>query len=445
MMSPDSTLPAAHYQAHHDQLCALFERALERAQCDIVLIPSGAERFQVFDDRPYTFAPNPHFKYWLPLTDLPHCWIVFARGKKPMLIYFQPADYWHVAPVAPSGYWVEHFDIRIITQLEESTQHLPKLNANARIAILGENNAGIAGYEPNNPSALLNYLDFHRGRKTAYEISLMQLAQQRAVLGHRAAEAAFRADASEYEIHMAYLKATGHTERELPYTNIIGLNQHAAVLHYQHQRRDKPLQHLSFLIDAGASYSGYAADITRTYAKHTGVFHSMIDALDTAQLKLCDQARAGNTNSQIHLAAHREVAQILSDFKLVRMSPEAIVESGLSHTFFPHGIGHFLGLQVHDVGGYFKDDHGTLEPKPQGHRYLRLTRAFQGGEVLTIEPGIYFIDLLLQEAAAGPHAGAIAWTEIEALKHYGGIRIEDNVHIQAEGAPANLTRIAFAA
>lgn len=433
---------ATLYADHFAQLKARFDGALERAGIDTVLIPSGSERFQYFDDRPYNFAPNPHFKHWLPLTEHPNCWIVYSSAAKPILIYYQPTDYWHVAPAAPTGFWTEFFDIRIIAKADDAKNHLPKLSA--IVAIIGENNAGVAGFEPTNPEPLLHYLDFHRAYKSEYELSLMRMAQIKAVKGHRAAEAAFHAEGSEYDIHLAYIGATGQTEKELPYGNIVGLNKHAAVLHYQFQDRKKPLQHLSFLIDAGASHHGYAADITRSYARRPGMFADLIAGMEAAQLRLCDLAVAGNTNSNIHLASHLEVAKLLAQFKLVNMSPEAIVETGVSHVFYPHGIGHFLGLQVHDVGGYYKDDYGTLEPKPAGHRYLRLTREFKGNEVLTIEPGLYFIDMLLQEAANGPHAGAFAWTEIDALKHYGGIRIEDNVRIQKSGAPENLTRLAFA-
>ena len=435
---------AALYHEHIAELKIRCNRALERAGFDTLIIGSGAERYQVFDDRPYPFACNPHFKHWLPLTEHPHCWIAYQPGTKPILVYFQPDDYWHVAPAAPSGYWLEHFDVRVISEPSEAAQHLPKVGPS--VAIVGENDAGLSGYAPNNPEKLLTYLHFYRAYKSAYERELMRAASARAVRGHRAAEACFRNDGSEYDIHLAYLQATGHTERELPYGNIVALNQHAAVLHYQYQRREKPLQHISFLIDAGASASGYAADITRTYARYSGFFADMVSALDKAQLELCELARPGFNYAQIHLAAHAKVGTILRDFKLVDMDVEQMVESGVTRSFLPHGIGHYLGLQVHDVGGYFKDDSGTLEPKPNGHRYLRLTRELRGNEVLTIEPGIYFIESLLEELVQSEHAGKIAWNEIEALKHYGGIRIEDNICVDAAGgAPENFTREAFAA
>ena len=112
--------------------------------------------------------------------------------------------------------------------------------------------------------------------------------------------------------------------------------------------------------------------------------------------------------------------------------------------FFPHGIGHLLGLQVHDVGGLMAGPQGGTRPRPEGHPYLRLTRELASGFVVTIEPGIYFIESLLAKARAEPRGRAIAWPRVEALKPWGGIRIEDNVVAQA-GSPRNLTREGFAA
>jgi Xaa-Pro dipeptidase len=433
---------ATLYTAHLQGALKIYQAALERAGFDELIIASGAERNQFLDDRPYVFATNPHFKYLLPLIDHPHCWIHVKPGQKPVLVYFQPEDYWHVTPAAPSGYWLTHFDVRVIRDASHAAQHLPK--PSAKVAIIGEDDAGLAGFTPNNPETLLTYAHFYRAYKSDYELDLMRHAQDRAVRGHRAAEQVFRAKGSEYDIHMAYVLATGQTERQLPYGNIVALNQHCAVLHYQYQRHDKPLEHYSFLIDAGASHLGYASDITRTYATHDGTFAQMIQAMDQAQLRLCDMVRVGNNNSQIHVAAHMEIGKILRDFKLVNMSVESMVETGVTGKFFPHGIGHYLGLQVHDVGGYSKDDRGTLEPKPVGHKYLRLTRELLGNEVITIEPGLYFIDMLLAELKQSPHAGTVDWSAIDALKHYGGIRIEDDVRVKPNGAPENLTRDAFA-
>jgi Xaa-Pro dipeptidase len=126
------------------------------------------------------------------------------------------------------------------------------------------------------------------------------------------------------------------------------------------------------------------------------------------------------------------------------MSPEAALASGVSSAFFPHGIGHGIGLQVHDVAGFAASDSGGSIAKPDGHPYLRLTRTLAPGMVVTIEPGIYFIDMLLDELKAKGLGDAVDWARVDAFKPFGGIRIEDDVAC-TEGAPINLTREAFAA
>jgi Xaa-Pro dipeptidase len=121
------------------------------------------------------------------------------------------------------------------------------------------------------------------------------------------------------------------------------------------------------------------------------------------------------------------------------------VAERVTSVFFPHGIGHLLGLQVHDVAGLAADPSGTREaPRPEGHPFLRLTRTLEPGFVVTVEPGIYFIDLLLDEARADGRGRHIDWAAVERLKPFGGIRIEDDVAC-TPGTPENLTRDAFAA
>ena len=159
---------------------------------------------------------------------------------------------------------------------------------------------------------------------------------------------------------------------------------------------------------------------------------------------MCAQVRSGVDYRRIHLDAHLALSRILREHGVLKISPEAAVETGVSGTFFPHGIGHGIGLQVHDVAGFAAADSGDARiDKPEGHSYLRLTRTLAPGMVVTIEPGIYFIDMLLEDLRAGPHADAVDWSRIDAFRPYGGIRIEDDV-LCTDGDPLNLTREAFA-
>lgn len=440
--APQDNLSAL-YTAHLAEVERRSDAALAAAKRDHLVVAAGRPHTWFLDDQDYPFKANPHFLHWLPVTDAPGSWIVYTPGTKPKLIFLQPRDYWHVTPAAPAGYWVEHFDIVTIRNANEARAHLPK--DPTRCAIVGEANAAVDGYAPDNPQALLDHLHWHRTFKTDYELAMMRVASRIGARGHRAAERAFRAGASEFEIHIAYLQASHQAEHQLPYSNIIALDRHGAVLHYTHLDRTPPAHAHSFLIDAGGSFHGYASDITRTYAApDASEFQALIDSVEAAQQAFCAMVKPGQDYAQLHLHAHRVLSQMLRDRGLITCSVEAAVDSGISSAFFPHGLGHLLGLQVHDVAGFARDQRGGTIAKPQGHPYLRLTRTLQPGMVTTIEPGLYFIDLLLDELKSKPAARDVAWDKVDALRAFGGIRIEDDV-VCTQAEPLNLTREAFAA
>jgi Xaa-Pro dipeptidase len=435
--------PSRLYADHLATLTRRAEEALARGGFDALVVPSGRLHYQLFDDRDYPYAVNPQFKAWVPLTHVPDSWLVYVPGERPKVLYHQPFDYWHAVPQSPSGPWTELMDVVVIRTPEEALQHLPK--DASKCAILGEPQSTLGDFAPNNPPAVVAYLEYHRAFKTQYEIEMMRAASRIGVRAHRAAERAFRAGASEFGIHMAYCQAAGQDPHDLPYNNIIALNEHGAVLHYHDRGRLPPKPARSFLIDAGASHLGYACDITRTYSHDTSdEFQALIDAVDKAQLRMCDQVRAGFDYRQLHLDAHLSIANVLKDFGLITVSPEVAVETGVSSAFFPHGIGHGIGLQVHEVGGFYESDRGGTLPKPEGHPFLRLTRTLAPGMVVTIEPGVYFIDMLLDQLKDRGLGPSVDWGRVDAFRPFGGIRIEDDVAC-TDDAPLNLTREAFAA
>jgi len=432
------------YPAHVAILMNRHEKALERAGAGHAVIFSGAPRGVFLDDYNYPFKANPHFVSWLPLTNTPFCYVVFTPGEKPLLIYFQEKDYWHVSPAKPEGFWPNQFEIRIVNNLDEIAEHLPA--SLDQCILIGEINedAHACGIERVNPTTALNVLHFDRGTKTAYELECMRAASRRGVLGHRAAAQAFDAGKSEFDIHLDYCRAVGHTENDLPYGNIIALNENGSVLHYQHQDTNKPAEIRSFLIDAGARMHGYASDITRTYAKKDGEFSELIQRFDQLQRELVAEVKVGVDFALLHLQCHNKIADLLIEVNVAKGSPEALIESGVTSAFYPHGLGHLLGIQVHDVGGHSRDDSGALIEAPDGHPFLRLTRMLQADQVLTIEPGLYVIDMLLDELNSTPAEKMLNQSRIDWLRPYGGIRIEDNVRVLADGCE-NFTRDAFAA
>ena len=428
------------FPAHLKVIMQRTDGALEAAGFEALVIHAGAPISLFLDDHDHPFKTNPHFKAWVPLPAHPHCAVIYRPGAKPTLLFYRPDDYWHKSPDLPNGAWTREVEVIAIATPDAAAEHWSNLG---RTALIGPPAAfGSADPACINPAELLTRLHYDRAVKTEYELECMRRASELGARGHRAALAAFRSGESEYQAHMRYLEACVQREEEMPYNNIVAYNENAAVLHYQHLARTAPTALRSFLIDAGAQFRGYASDVTRTYAATPGRFAELIERMDDAQLAMCALIRSGTDYRDVHLSAHRIIGDVLQAAGVLNVGGQTALESGATSVFFPHGIGHLLGLQVHDVGGVMADAAGHERARPKGHPYLRLTRMLEPGVVVTVEPGVYWIDSLLKAASADARRDLIDWSVVEELRPYGGIRIEDDV-VATAATPENLTRNAF--
>ena len=430
------------YWRHLETLAPQWGDALRAENLDAVLVAAGAPRNYLFDDQAPAFRPNPHFALWFPHGRCEHALLLFAPGERPRLFFLEPADYWHLPQQAPA--WAgEAFELAVY-------QNLDDLRAAAREAAAGLGAVAAIGDDPAldgyalNPAKLIDRLHWQRAQKTEFEVCCIRAANEAGVAGHLAARDAFLSGASERGILGAFLAASGQTQAEQPYPCIVARNEHAATLHYQYYDRTPPAARRSLLIDAGAQCHGYASDITRTHTATPGdAFGDLVAGLDTAQRALIDTIRPGIAYLDLHLDMHRRLCALLAESGLVRCTAEAAFELGISSTFLPHGLGHLLGLQVHDVGGHLAGPGGERLPPPPGHAALRLTRTTTAGMVFTVEPGLYLIPMLLDELRKSGAAAEVNWPAVEALVPCGGIRIEDNVLVTETGV-RNITREAFA-
>jgi Xaa-Pro dipeptidase len=433
----------ALYRAHLDGLTGRYDKALESAGFDAAIIGAGVELTRFLDDQHYPFKPISHLTEWLPLPGHPESCLIYQPGKRPHMIIYRPDDYWHQPPALPGPPWQAHFEVDTVANLDDLSGYFAALPA--RTAWIGDRTQwrNPPDDEHINPPALMNALHYHRPYKSAYEIECIRSATRRSVPAHRMAEAAFRQGATEHEILIAFLTAARQTENELPYPAIIATNTHGAVLHYQHYDRD-PSPPGSLLIDAACGVNGYAADITRTHVFDDQEFAQMVGDLDRIQQSICTKVEPGIPFADLHEFAHRSIARLLHDWQLVRRDPDELVEHGITALFFPHGLGHFLGIQVHELGGAMADASGAEIERDPRFPHLRLVRTLEEGQVLTIEPGIYFIDALLTQLKESDVSSDVDWKRIDRLRQFGGIRIEDNLVITGNGTE-NLTRLAFAA
>ncbi|NRA43794.1 MAG: Xaa-Pro dipeptidase [Oligoflexales bacterium] len=430
-----------------DDIALFKEHLKERTKnCDAILeelllpglvISSGTPFTYFADDQDAPFVTTPHFSHWCP-EEGPYHLLAYLPGKKPMLLRHAPKDFWYDHSESGEQFWQEGFDI---VEYDSKDKLWEQLDRYKGFAFIGpeEAKAKEKGLKPN-LKPLVARLDWQRGLKSDYELANIGQASKKAASAHRAARQAFVNGGSEIQIHQAYMQELGCQECDLPYHNIVGLNEKAAVLHYQFKRRDSSGQLL--LIDAGARYRGYASDITRTYV-HSQVpetFKELLKGMEKLQQELCNLILPGVSYLHLHEQAHMKISDLLIDSGLVSgLNQDDVISAGISKAFFPHGLGHMLGLQVHDVSGLQKNAEG--DPCDPSSRFptLRTARDLRAREVITVEPGLYFIPMLLNLLREQEWSSNLNWKMIDALTPFGGIRIEDNVYIQ-EGTPKNITR-----
>ena len=425
------------YQAHVAELTREAEAALGATGFDALAIHSGSlTKRTEFDDQYWPLRPVPQFEHWAHL-GWPECALHLVAGRRPRLLVVRDRSFWE-RPREPD--W--SFLTAALEVVELEAEQMKEQLAGRKTAFVGENRARAAewGLEAINPAALMEQLDELRVFKTEYEVACLAEANRVAARGHQAVRDAFAAGVrAELELHLLFLGATGQDDSETPYKNIVAVGAAAAILHHVHYEK-RPGNGRSLLLDAGASHRGYASDITRTYVAPgedagTQAFAGLIERMETMQRALVDSVRVGRPYEDLHDEAHQRLGALLVDAGLVKMSAEACVETGISRMFLPHGLGHSLGLTCHDAGC------AKIRPR-QENAWLRNTRVIEPDQVFTIEPGIYFIDTFMEELRAGPHASAIDWAQVEALKPFGGIRIEDDVVVLEDRVTTskNLTR-----
>jgi Xaa-Pro aminopeptidase len=187
------------------------------------------------------------------------------------------------------------------------------------------------------------------------------------------------------------------------------------------------------LIDAGADVQGYACDVTRTYPA-SGTFTPDQEALHGVVAAACsvaiERCAPGVEWLDVHRAAATAIAEGLADFGLLRGEVGTLVESGAVSLFFPHGIGHMVGLGIRDAGEVLRGRTGTAPGQPA----IRVDLPLEPGHCFTVEPGVYFVPALLRdEERRRQHRDTVDWDRVDGLLGFGGIRIEHDVLITEGG------------
>jgi Xaa-Pro dipeptidase len=241
-----------------------------------------------------------------------------------------------------------------------------------------------------------------------------------------------RARAGLYEYHLESIfrsSVTAQGCRHLAYTPIVASGPNSSILHYGHAGapNDRKLEDGDLcLCDMGAEYYCYASDITCTFpvsGKFTPEQKVIFDAVSAANKQIQIKTKIGHNWLENHRIAERTILTHLRDYGMLKGEVDDMMNVHLGAVFMPHGLGHLLGLDTHDVGGY---PEGTSRINEPGVRNLRTIRTLQKDTVITCEPGCYFIDKLMDEALANPDQSQFINGEVfEKFRGFGGIRLED--------------------
>jgi Xaa-Pro aminopeptidase len=392
---------------------------------EVVLIGAGDPIFRPGrDDSTYRFEPHSEYYY---LTD---------RDRPGGVLAFDPGEGWvdFAAPVSVSD------------RLWAGAQELEpeQLTTAALEAWLADRSTrptawlGSAPAHAHSDDALARELRFGlsevRRRKDPVELERMRVAQQATRAAFAKATPLLREGISERQVQIELeAEAFRHGAEAMAYDTIVGGGPNSAVLHFAPTARRFRAGEL-VLIDAGAQYLGYASDVTRTYPvggrldAQQQELHSAVYDAERAAIQAC---RAGVEWRDVHLTAALTIAEGLAAYGILRGASESLVESGAVWLFFPHGIGHLVGLGVRDAGGTPLRERRD-EPRPYPN--LRMDLPLEPGMVVTVEPGIYFVPALLNDSdRRREYRDQVAWARVDGMLDFGGIRIEDNVLITDAG------------
>jgi len=287
---------------------------------------------------------------------------------------------------------------------------------------------------------LRDALDELRACKSEDELGLMRRANEISGAGHRKVMAETRPGMKEYEIQALFeIECLKAGLKHLAYPSIVAAGGNGAVLHYRHNNATLKDGEL-LLIDAGAELKGYAADITRTFpanGRFTQRQRDVYSIVLETQKSCIERARVGVVSADLHVHSMRVIAEGLKSLGFLRGATDGLVEGGAVRLFYPHGLTHMLGLDVHDVTG------GKKRKMPNPTKVpVRFVARLEPGFVITMEPGIYFIAALLNDPKLRrKHAGSVDFAKAESFLDFGGVRIEDDIVIRADGRAHNLTTV----
>ncbi|KAF4919613.1 putative Xaa-Pro aminopeptidase PEPP [Colletotrichum viniferum] len=395
------------------------------------------------NDEPEPFRQRRYF-YYLTGCPLADCHYVFDLESSESTLFIPPIDpdsvIWSGLPVSAAEA-KELYDVDHVKYTTDVNAELVRLGKGSKtvFAIEGQvlDSITFLEFEGKNFSVLKNAIETCRVVKDDFEVALTRKANAVSTIAHHAVVEKVKKAKNESELYATFLYhsiSNGATNQA--YNGIFAAGRAAATLHYV--ANDAPLAgKQNLLLDAGMEWNCYASDITRTFpisGKFSKESRQIYDIVLKMQLDTTAALKEGVVWDDIHLMAHKIAIDGLHSVGILKGDKEEILKNRTSVAFFPHGLGHYLGMDTHDVGG--NPNYADTDPM---FRYLRVRGKLPAGSIVTVEPGIYFCNFIIEPYLKDPvHSKYIDTAVLEKYWDVGGVRIEDNILITATGSE-NLT------
>ncbi|KAI8931236.1 hypothetical protein NX059_011584 [Plenodomus lindquistii] len=392
-------------------------------------------------------APFRQRRYFFYLSgcELPDSYLTYEIPNDKLTLFIPPVEpdevIWSGLPMSVDEAKAK-YDIDDCKTTKDLNSHLTSTSESAQSTIYAipeqiSDHVTFLSYKEKEFKQLKTAIEYCRVTKTDYEIALIRKANDISTAAHIAVMKAASKAKNECELEAVFLKScVERNAKNQAYHSIVAAGENGATLHYVNNAAPISEQNL-LLLDAGCEVDCYASDITRTFPikghfneESLAIYKIVLDM----QHQCINALKAGVLWDSIHELAHKIAIKGLLDLGILKGDADAIFKARASVAFFPHGLGHYLGMDTHDSGG-----NANYADKDVMFRYLRVRGTLPERSVITVEPGIYFCRFIIEPYLKDEEKKQ--FFDEKVLDKYwsvGGVRIEDNILITNDGVE-NLT------
>lgn len=452
------TVPMELHAINRDKLVKYLRQHLVdcgRPIQGLVLLQGGDEQTRYCTDHAELFRQESYFAYLFGVREPGFYGAVdVATGKSLLFAPRLPADYavW-LGEIKPLSYYKESYMVSMVCYVDEIEEVLHKeckghdepllyllqgLNTDSGNFSKPAEFKGMETFKPD-LDTLHPILTECRVLKSKMELALIQYANDISSEAHIEVMRNVKVGMKEYQMESMFLHHTYMYGgcRHCSYTCICATGENSSVLHYGHAAapNEKTLKDGDMsLLDMGAEYHFYGSDITCSFpvnGKFTDDQRLIYNAVLDAHNSVIAAMKPGVSWVDMHKLAEKVILEALKKGCIIIGDTEDMMTERLGAVFMPHGLGHLLGIDTHDPGGYPK---GLERPKEPGLRSLRTARELKEDMVITVEPGCYFINALLNPALENSNTSRFFNREaIQRFQSFGGVRIESDVIVTSNG------------